>query len=142
MTDGTPANNIVVGYAGVILAAVVTLFCTWGSFSTASIDLPMGFKMPGGMNFDITGLNGHISMMGIKLPTWLLAVLIAVGGSLGVTNASGSTRVPSAIIRIVLGVPLVFALFGMITLASEGALGIGILLAAGASIAGLVLSFK
>ena len=129
-------------HTGLIAAAVIAFFCTWGSFQP-QFDLPPEMAGLGaGMTFDITGWNGTFTLIGITMPIWLIVVLTVLGGSFLMTNANGTTAIPKAVNISLFAIPLVFTVFGLITLLATGSPGLGVLIAAAASATGLAMSIR
>lgn len=138
---------------GVSIAAVLVFaaaFLPWGEIRAApQLRAPFGgdFPFPGGMfegmqmTLTITGWNGNITLVGLKLPNWL--VVLAAGGvtALCWLKASSVWDAPPAVSFVVAAYGLLHAGFALVVLilASEGSPGVGVILTGLAFIAILVI---
>jgi hypothetical protein len=145
------SNRVILSAVAVGLLAC-SLPLNWMSIKNLQIDLagtpfgnggPFGEAAPQlqfptlpGMQFEVTGLNGSITL-GASLPIWLL-VVAAVGATLiGMLNELRVASVPPLLPLVILGLVAVFLVAGIVaTFSGDASLGIGYLLAT----AGMVLA--
>ncbi len=116
----------------------------WMTIRNAVLDLPGG-SMPafGGLTVKLTGFSGSITLLGVKLPIWLIVALGILSLLLIVLNQFQVTSLPSA---IALGPGAVAAAF-MVTAVALGifgkdtSLGVGGFLALAGLACGWLLHF-
>jgi len=118
--------------AAAIVAGLLSIPMTWmtiqitqmpgsvGSFSFAS----------GGMTFDVTGLNGHVTFL-VKTPFWFLACLAIAASVLQLMSGTKSFAIPKAAEWTTAIAALVWILIAIVmtVFSGQSSLGLGSLLA-------------
>lgn len=138
-------NNHVVLCAIAVGLLLCSLPTTWATINNAQIQFngvpfgnngPFGETGPSmqfptipGMQLNVTGFNGHITM-GVKSPIWLLVLAAAGAAALGGFNAARITAVPPVALLIVIALVGLFMAVGLFAMLSgDATLGIGAVLA-------------
>jgi hypothetical protein len=131
-------NNAVLLGISAILALAVSLPLVWMTIHEAHIELSGG--MPGfrgmprpsvpAMNFEVTGINGHITFLA-KVPIWLIVVVGMAGVLLALLNGLGAASLSRVVPLIPLSAAAVYILIALvIAVGSEKAsVGAGVFVA-------------
>lgn len=137
MNDQTRTSLLVVG----IIAGALSIPMTWFTIHNAQMNGPFpGMSFPGGMSFDVTGLNGSITFL-FKIPIWFLS-LAAVGANvLQLLRNNAAFPVSKVVDGILAGVACVWIAIGVLTSLSGASLGIGAILGLAAAVIPLVTLF-
>lgn len=125
-------NNLIFAFGIVIIACGISLFLQWGTFIAQQ-------GMYGGIPVTTTGLNGAFTLMGIKIPHWLLSTILALSALIAILNIKKVIKTPTIIailldifVLLWLGLGLYFYIF-------VGTLGIGLIIIAIAAVSSLLL---
>jgi len=114
-----------------IVSGLVSLPMTWMTIRNAEMQIEGGFgnlfnSALQGMTFDVTGLNGHVTML-FKTPLWFVVVVAIAANVLQLMRSSDAFAIPKFALWIVavaaavwITIPIVMALFS-----GKATLGIG-----------------
>lgn len=129
-------NNLIITIGAGIILLLASLPCTWMTIENATLNtpgFPSGAGVPNleGLTVAAKGFNGTITLLGIKLPIWLVVTIGLVSLLLILLNQTGVSAIPKGVILVPLLISVLFVLFGLIVgLSSDKAsAGIGGLLA-------------
>lgn len=125
-------NNLIFAFGIIILVCIASLFLPWGTFTTQQ-------ALYGDLLVTTTGLNGSLTLVGIKIPHWLLSSILALSAFIAILNIKKTIKTPSIIAIVLdifvlawLGLGLYFYLFA-------GTLGIGLIVMTAAAVSSLLL---
>ncbi|GAB5439756.1 MAG: hypothetical protein Fues2KO_01050 [Fuerstiella sp.] len=127
--------------AGAVVLGLLSLPMTWMTIHNAQISGGM-FSMPG-MSLDVTGLNGHVTLL-VKTPLWFVVSVIVAAAVAQWMHFTGTITVPrplAAVLSIAglgwVGLAIVISLAS-----SQASLGLGALIALAAAVMTLISVIK
>ena len=134
MLESNKKNNPTLGLSVLAVAALLCIVLPWGSFVATS-------GMPG-MEMEMSGTNGHFTVIGIKMPNWFIALLSAGGMVTAILRIRSVITLPKLVPILILLFAGVFSIAGAVVLITNGTLGPGIILINLATIGGLVFTIS
>lgn len=128
---------------GVTIAAVVIVvasFLPWGEIRGGADTLSGAIFQGLGLSLTVTAWNGHITLLGIKLPNWLVVVTAVAAAALVWIRAAKAWEPPHALLYALAGYGLFHSAWVLLVLmfSNEGSAGIGSLATAAAFVGMLV----
>ena len=130
-----------------IVSGLMSLPMTWMTIRNADVKINGGFgdmldSAFQGMTFDVTGLNGHVTLL-FKTPLWFVVAIAIVANALQLMRSSDVFVIPKSALRIVVIGATIWVTLPMINvlLTGDATLGIGALLGLCCAAAPLVCLF-
>jgi len=133
-------NNHTLGLALMLLGALLCLALPWGSITiTKATGMSALFN---GREVTLTGTNGTVSPLGIPIPTWLIAIISAVGSFVSILQIRSIIGVPKVLVAMPNILSGLLACMAVILFASNGSPGIGSILILIVSILSVILLIR
>ncbi|KYH35298.1 hypothetical protein CLTEP_07020 [Clostridium tepidiprofundi DSM 19306] len=130
-------RNIILGFIIIIVVTFICGFTPWGSFKSE-------INVFGTMTFSLTlnGFNGSITFMHIKLPNYIIMLLLSLASIIAILNIKKVISIPAIIIYVLFGISLLWIIAGIFIFATKGTVEIGIILMLLCNIFGIILLTK
>ena len=140
---------------GIIASSVLSLFLTWGQITLSKIDaesvrsknrLPHEFSsmfasLLSGQTFPVTGTNGSINSLGIKIPYWIAAILVATSSVMILMNIYKLGDFPTLMLMTLYGFAAIIIVGAGTEIVMNGKLASTFSLACIGPICGMVLAW-
>ncbi len=130
-----------------IVSGLMSLPMTWMTIRNADVKINGGFgdlldSAFQGMTFDVTGLNGHVTLL-FKTPLWFIVAIAIAANALQLMRSSDVFAIPKSALRIVVIGATIWVILPIINvlLTGDATLGIGALLGLSCAAAPLVCLF-
>ena len=138
--EAGPQRNRAIGLTVAAVGVLAASFMPWGEIRGGGAG-PFGAMLEGlGLSLTVTAWNGSITVLGVKIPNWLVVVAAAGAAVVAWLKVARVWEPPAALLYALAGYGLFHSVWVVLALmfSSRGALGIGSLLTAAAFVGMLV----